>query len=178
MNAVMDGLLVETEVGGTKCNVLLNGGGEDLVVSVLEDDPDKLAHLADVLLGDGFAPDQDLAGRRSEDPVEMLEKRALPGTIRSDDRDPGVPWGNKIDPCRAVTFRDRYRQRSRVSIRCMWNSQRKSVGSVGSKRTLSFFPWQHRLIPKSKDEQAQRAERRSPCTSPSGPSPRTASNPA
>ena len=34
---------------------------------------------------------------RPEDAVEMLEKRALAGTVGPDDRDPRIPRGDKID---------------------------------------------------------------------------------
>ena len=50
MHPVVDRLLIKAKVGRAECHVLLDGRGEDLVVRVLEDDPDKLAHLADVLL--------------------------------------------------------------------------------------------------------------------------------
>ncbi|OQC68864.1 MAG: hypothetical protein BWX50_01120 [Euryarchaeota archaeon ADurb.Bin009] len=90
-DTVSDRRLVKPEVGRTERYVLLHGGGEDLVVRVLKDDPHELPDLADVLPRYRFAPDQDLAGRRFEYAVEVLEERALPGPVRPDDGDAGLP---------------------------------------------------------------------------------------
>ena len=95
-DTVGDRLLVEAEVGRAERDVLLHGGGEDLVVGVLEDDPDELAHLVLVHLRDRLAPDQHLAGGGFEDAVEMLEEGAFPGTVRPDDGDAGLSFGNEV----------------------------------------------------------------------------------
>ncbi len=87
LNTVGDRLLVEAEVRRAECDVLLHGGGEYLVVGVLEDDPDELTHLAEVLLRDRFAPDQHLAGRGFENAVEVLEQGAFSCSVRPDNGD-------------------------------------------------------------------------------------------
>ena len=78
---VVDDLLIKPEVCRAECHILGDRGGDDLVVGILEDDTDKLAHLTDILFGDGFSPDEDRTRGRPEDTIEVLEKGALPGTI-------------------------------------------------------------------------------------------------
>ncbi len=87
LNTVSDGGLVEPEVGRAERNILLHGGGEDLVVGVLEDDPHELPDFPDVLLRDRLTPDQHLAGCGLEYAVEVFEEGALPGPVRPDDCD-------------------------------------------------------------------------------------------
>jgi hypothetical protein len=59
MHPMMDGFLIQPEVGRTECNILLNCGRKDLVIRILEDNTDKLAHFTDIVFGDGFTANQD-----------------------------------------------------------------------------------------------------------------------
>ena len=50
---------------------------EELVVRVLEDEPDTLREAADRLRSGVFAPEQDPPGGRSQQAVEVLHERGL-----------------------------------------------------------------------------------------------------
>ena len=54
MHSVMDSFFIKAKVDRTKCDILFNGRGKDLVISILEDNADKLSHFTDIVFGDGF----------------------------------------------------------------------------------------------------------------------------
>jgi hypothetical protein len=58
MHPVVDGFLIETEVGRAECYILLNGRGKYLVIGILENDPDKLTYFTYIFFGDGFPANQ------------------------------------------------------------------------------------------------------------------------
>ena len=97
IHPMVDRLFIEPEVGWAECYVQGDSGSKDLVVRVLEYDADKLAHFADVCLGDRFAPDQYGPGCGPEDTVEMLEEGALAGPVRPHHGDPGISRCDEID---------------------------------------------------------------------------------
>src|SRR6185369_4100478 len=69
-------------------DVVVHGRHEQLIVGILEDDADALAHLAQVGLGDREARDPHLARAAPEDAVEMEDEGGLAGAVRAEQRDP------------------------------------------------------------------------------------------
>jgi hypothetical protein len=97
MHPVMDGFLVQPEVGRTECNILLNCRGKYLVISILENNADKLAHFTDIVFGDGFTTNQDRARCRFKNTVKTFEKCALAGTVRPDHSYAGIAGSYEIE---------------------------------------------------------------------------------
>jgi hypothetical protein len=77
----------EAEVGGPEGHVLADGGHEELVVGVLEDDAHAPAHLGDVGVVDAEAVDPDGAGGGPQDAVEVEHQRGLAGPVGPEDGD-------------------------------------------------------------------------------------------
>jgi hypothetical protein len=81
MYPVVDCLFIQPKIGRTECNILFDSWGKDLIVGILEDNTNKLAHLADIVFGDGFTANQNRTGCWFENAVKTFEERALSGTV-------------------------------------------------------------------------------------------------
>ena len=75
------------EVGRAEGDVVVHGRHEQLVIGVLEDDPDTLADLAQVRLRDRQPRHPHLARPTAEDAVEVKDERRLACAVRPEERD-------------------------------------------------------------------------------------------
>ena len=75
------------EVRGAEGDVVVHDRHEQLVIGVLEDDPDTLADLAQVRLRDRQPGHPHLARPTSEDAVEVKDERRLARAVRPEERD-------------------------------------------------------------------------------------------
>jgi hypothetical protein len=81
MYPVVDCLLIQPKIGRTECNILFDCWGKDLIIGILENNTNKLAHFTDIVFGDGFTANQDRTGSRFENAVKTFEERAFSGTV-------------------------------------------------------------------------------------------------
>ena len=88
LDPVLELMTPISEVGRAEGDVVADGGGEELVVGVLEHDPDPAADLAQVGLLDPQAVDDDAAGAAAERAVEVQDEGRLAGAVGAEDRDP------------------------------------------------------------------------------------------
>ena len=84
----------QTEVQGTEGDVVEDGRHEELVVGVLEDDPDLPADLRPGLFPEGNFPDRHAPRRGKQVPVHVEEQRRFPRAVRADDAD-GLSVGDQ-----------------------------------------------------------------------------------
>ncbi len=85
------------EVRGAERHVVVNRRHEELVVGVLEHDPDALADLAEVGLRHGQPADPHLPGAAAEDAVQVQHQGRLAGAVRAEERDPLAFADGEID---------------------------------------------------------------------------------
>ncbi len=74
-------------VDGAKGDVVEDGGGEELVIGILEDEADGGADGAQVLLVDGQPTGVDLTSLRQQQAVEVEKQGGLAGTVGADQGD-------------------------------------------------------------------------------------------
>ena len=78
----------QAEVGRAEGDVLPDPGHEQLVVRVLEDDPDAAADLGEIRPGDRQAGDGDRAGAGGQDAVEVEDQGGLARAVGAEQRHP------------------------------------------------------------------------------------------
>ncbi len=88
----------DAEVGGPEGDVLGHGGQEELVVRVLEDDPDPAPDLPEVPARHGETADGYRAVARREDPVEVQHQGGLAGAVRAEQGHPLAALDPEVDP--------------------------------------------------------------------------------
>ena len=91
-------LLREVQVPGAEGDVLLHGGGEELVVRVLEDEAHPLVELLGREAPDLPLADADLPGLRLQQADKEADQRGFSRAVRAQDRDE-LPFRDmEIDP--------------------------------------------------------------------------------
>jgi hypothetical protein len=90
-------------VGRAEGDVVADRRHEQLVVRVLEDEPDPPPHLGqvrprDVQPADPDRPGPGAAGGRAEDPVEVQHQRRLAGAVGAEQRHPLPRLDPQVDP--------------------------------------------------------------------------------
>ncbi len=83
VHAAMDLCLRDAHVQRTEGHVVEDGGGEELVIGILEDEPDLTPDAPHRRAIDDRAPDAHDPMRRGVDPVEVQHQRRLAGAVRA-----------------------------------------------------------------------------------------------
>ena len=87
VDALAQRVAAQPEVGRPEGDVGAHVGHEELVVGVLEDDPDAAADLGARARGQLEAADADRPVAALEHPVELQDERRLAGAVGAEDRD-------------------------------------------------------------------------------------------
>ena len=90
-------LATQPEVRRPEGDVLADGRHEQLVVGVLEDDPDPLPHPPQIGPGERQAVDHDRAPAAGQDAVQVQDEGRLPGAVRAEERHPLAAAEFEID---------------------------------------------------------------------------------
>ena len=88
--------LIEPEVPRPEGHILPHSRHEELVVGILEDETDPTPDLSDVDIVQFETAHRDRPGA-SQDPVQVKSQCRLPGSIRSEQRDPPAFLNREID---------------------------------------------------------------------------------
>ena len=89
--------LGQAEVARAEGDVLADGGHEQLVVGVLEDDADPPPDLLQVPLGDRQPGDLHAAAPAAQDAVEVQHQGGLAGAVGPEQRDPLAALDAQVD---------------------------------------------------------------------------------
>ena len=86
IDAPRDLLTRQAQVHRPEGDLCRNGRSDDLVIRVLEHDPDPLAQRFARLAVHGLAIEQNLTALRRQHPVQAQEKGGLPRPVRAEHR--------------------------------------------------------------------------------------------
>ena len=97
VDALVELVATQTEIGRPERDVVAHRRHEQLVVGILEHDPDPSPDLLELWPGDRQSGDQDLAGRRRVDAVEVEHECGLAGAVRPEHRDALTVLDRQVD---------------------------------------------------------------------------------